>query len=59
QSASATFTPAFQSLVPSVLPDPKQYTRALALSRLAYDLDSILSPLIAAALLIVISYNNL
>lgn len=59
QSASATFTPAFQSLIPTVLPDPKQYTRALALSRLAYDLDSILSPLIAAALLVVISYNNL
>lgn len=59
QSASATFTPAFQSLIPSVLPDPQQYTRALALSRLAYDLDSILSPVIAAALLAVISYNNL
>ena len=59
QSASATFTPAFQSLIPSVLPDPQQYTRALALSRLAYDLDSILSPVIAAALLTVISYNNL
>ena len=55
QSSSATFTPAFQSLIPSVLPDPQQYTRALALSRLAYDLDSILSPVIAAALLAVIS----
>lgn len=59
QSASATFTPAFQSLIPSVLPDPQQYTRALALSRLAYDLDSILSPLIAAALLTLIAYNDL
>ena len=32
QSASATFTPAFQALIPSVLPDAKEYTRALALS---------------------------
>ncbi|MEJ1088079.1 MFS transporter [Microbacterium sp. Mu-80] len=59
QSASATFTPAFQSLIPSVLPEPDQYTRALSLSRLAYDLEALLSPTIAAALLTVISYNNL
>lgn len=59
QSASATFTPAFQSLIPAVLPDPRDYTRALSLSRLAYDLESLLSPTIAAALLTVVSYNNL
>lgn len=59
QSASATFTPAFQSLIPNVLPDPKDYTRALALSRLAYDLEALLSPVIAAALLTVIGYNDL
>lgn len=59
QSASATFTPAFQSLIPAVLPEPRDYTRALSLSRLAYDLESLLSPTIAAALLTVVSYNNL
>ena len=59
QSASATFTPAFQSLIPSVLPDRDDYTKALALSRLAYDLDAILSPLLAAVLLTLINYNNL
>lgn len=59
QSASATFTPAFQSLIPSVLPQERDYTRALALSRLAYDLEALLSPIIAAALLTLISYNNL
>ncbi|MDN5756917.1 MAG: MFS transporter [Tomitella sp.] len=59
QSASATFTPAFQSLIPTVLPDAHQYTRALSLSRLAYDLESLLAPAIAAALLAVVSYNNL
>lgn len=59
QSASATFTPAFQSLIPAVLPDSRDYTRALSLSRLAYDLEALLSPIIAAALLTVLAYNNL
>lgn len=59
QSASATFTPAFQAVIPSVLPDEGEYTRALSLSRLAYDLESLVSPILAAALLTVISYNNL
>lgn len=59
QSASATFTPTFQAVIPSVLPEEGDYTRALSLSRLAYDLESLLSPLLAAALLTVISYHNL
>lgn len=59
QSASATFTPAFQSLVPGVLPDSRDYTCALSLSRLAYDLESLLSPALAAVLLTVLTYNNL
>ena len=59
QSASATFTPTFQAVIPSILPDEGEYTRALSLSRLAYDLESVVSPMLAAALLTVISYNNL
>lgn len=59
QAASATFTPAFQSLIPQVLPDQRQYTRALSLSRLAYDLEALVSPALAALLLTVVSYNNL
>lgn len=59
QSASATFTPAFQAVIPSVLPDEGEYTRALSLSRLAYDLESLISPMLAAALLTVISFHNL
>lgn len=59
QAASATFTPAFQAVIPEVLPDEREYTRALSLSRLAYDLESLLSPMIAAALLTVTTYNNL
>ncbi len=59
QSASATFTPAFQAVIPSVLPDERDYTRALSLSRLAYDLESLVSPVLAAALLTAISFHHL
>ncbi|MDP9806119.1 MFS family permease [Trueperella bonasi] len=59
QSASATFTPTFQAVIPEVLPDERDYTRALSLSRLAYDLEAVVSPMLAAALLTVMSYNNL
>jgi MFS family permease len=57
QSASAAFTPTFQATIPDVLPDEQEYTRALSLSRLAYDMESLLSPTLAAALLTVISFN--
>lgn len=54
QAASATFTPTFQSVVPDVLPDEDDFTAALSLSRLAYDLEAVLSPVLAAALLLVV-----
>jgi MFS family permease len=59
QAASATFTPTFQSIIPSVLLHERDYTRALSLSRLAYDLEALASPVIAALLLTVITYNSL
>lgn len=59
QSASAGFTPAFQATIPDVLPDEAEYTRALSLSRLAYDMESLLSPMFAAALLLLVSFNSL
>lgn len=59
QSASAAFTPTFQATIPDVLPDEKEYTRALSLSRLAYDLESVISPMLAAALLTVVSFHSL
>jgi MFS family permease len=59
QSASATFTPAFQSLIPTVLKGERDYTRALSLSRLAYDMEALVSPAAAALLLTVLSYNKL
>jgi len=59
QSASAGFTPTFQATIPDVLPDERDYTSALSLSRLAYDLESLISPMLAAALLTVISFHSL
>src|SRR5215210_1044659 len=57
QSASAAFTPTFQAAIPDVLPKESEYTRALSLSRLAYDLENLLSPMLAAALLAIMSFN--
>lgn len=57
QAASATFTPAFQATIPDILSDEADYTRALSLSRLAYDLENLISPMLAGLLLSVISYH--
>lgn len=59
QSASATFTPTFQAVIPSILPVEDNYTNALSLSRFAYDLEALASPMLAAALLTVIDYHSL
>ncbi|WP_346911256.1 MFS transporter [uncultured Roseibium sp.] len=56
QASSAGFTPTFQATIPDVLPDEADYTRALSLSRLAYDLENLLSPMLAAALLTLVSF---
>lgn len=57
QSASAGFTPTFQATIPDILEDEDDYTSALSLSRLAYDLENLLSPMLAAALLSVIGFH--
>lgn len=59
QSASAAFTPTFQATIPDVLPEEERYTRALSLSRLAYDLENIVSPTLAALLLAVMASGTL
>jgi MFS family permease len=59
QAASAGFTPTFQATIPDVLPDERDYTRALSLSRLAYDLENLISPMLAAALLTLVSFPAL
>jgi MFS family permease len=50
-ACSAGFTPLFQATIPDVLPDEATYTRALSLSRLAYDLEQLLAPVLAGVLL--------
>jgi len=59
QAASAAFTPTFQATIPDVLPQESDYTKALSLSRLAYDMESLVSPMLAAALLTVIGFHDL
>ncbi len=57
--ASAAFTPAFQAMIPDILTDEREYTKALSLSRLASDLESVGSPVIAAVLLAFMAYSDL
>jgi hypothetical protein len=56
QAASAAFTPTYQATIPDLLPEEKDYTTALARSRLAHELEGVISPVLAAALLVVISF---
>jgi MFS family permease len=56
---AAGFTPLFQSLIPDVLPDEDTYTKALAWSRVAYTMEAVLSPVIAAAMLKVVAGETL
>ncbi|WP_461536620.1 MFS transporter [Spongorhabdus nitratireducens] len=58
-ACSAGFTPVYQSVLPQILPDQPQYIRALSFSRLAYDLEQLISPVLAAALLSVMSFQQL
>lgn len=59
QSASAAFTPTFQATIPDILTDERDYTRALSLSRLAYDLENLLSPTLAAVLIGFVGFHFL
>lgn len=56
-ACSAASTPVFQATIPDVLPDEEDYTRALSLSRLAYELENLLSPALAAGLLTLIGFH--
>ncbi|WP_103381240.1 MFS transporter [Pseudonocardia dioxanivorans] len=59
QAASATFTPTFQSVLPDILTDEGDYTTALSASQVASSLENIVSPLLAAALLLVVEFSSL
>jgi hypothetical protein len=53
--ASAVFTLVYQTVVPYLLANQKDYTQSLARSRIAAELESSISPLLAAGLLLVVS----
>lgn len=59
QAASAVHTPTFQATLPDVLTDVRRYTQALSFSRVAEDLEMVLSPVLAAALLAFVPYDDL
>lgn len=58
-SLTAMFTPAFQATIPRILEDESEYTTALSYSRVAYELEVLASPLLAAAALSLLAYNEL
>ncbi|WP_133297476.1 MFS transporter [Motiliproteus coralliicola] len=49
---AAGYTPVYQAALPDILTDDADYTRALSLSRLAMEIESLLSPALAAFLLL-------
>ncbi|TDR52060.1 putative MFS family arabinose efflux permease [Halomonas ventosae] len=59
QSASAAFAPALQATIPAVLHEEWLYVKGLSLTRLAHDLENLISPLLAAYLLTLMSFNLL
>ena len=59
QATSAGFTPLFQATIPDLLDNEEDYTKALSLSRLAHDLETLLSPVLATVLLSVVTWQGL
>lgn len=56
---SAAFTPVFQATIADIVTDETQYQKALSYSRMAYDLEQLLSPTLAAMLLAAVSFSGL
>ena len=57
QAASAAFTPTFQAVIPDIVPEESDYTRALSASQVAYTMESLLSPVLAAVALTFMTFN--
>ena len=57
QAASAAFTPTFQAVIPDIVKDKEDYTRALSASQVAYTMESLLSPVLAAIALSFMTFN--
>ncbi|GAA2225167.1 MFS transporter [Streptomyces amakusaensis] len=59
QAASAAFTPTFQAVIPDIVTDESDYTRALSASQVASTMESLLSPVLAAVALTFMSFDRL
>lgn len=58
-ACSAWFTPQFQSILPLIFSTREEYTKALSLSRLAFDLELMISPVLTALLLTTMTFRSL
>ncbi len=54
---TAGFTPVFQAGIADIVTDDKNYIKALSLSRLAFNTENIISPIVAGLLLSVLTFN--
>lgn len=57
QAGSAAFTPTFQAVIPDIVTEESDYTRALSASQVASTMESLLSPVLAALALTFMSFN--
>ncbi len=58
-ACSAGFTPIYQSMIPEIIPDEKVYAKALILTRVAYNIEVLLSPALSAGVLLLFSFHIL
>lgn len=57
QASSAAFTPTFQATIPDIVTKESDYTRALSASQVAYTMETLLSPVLAAITLTFMTFN--
>ncbi|PKF49266.1 MFS transporter [Enterovibrio nigricans] len=58
-SATAAYTPIYQALIADVLPNEKDYNVAMGYSRIAFDLESLVSPMLAVFFLLFMPFEQL
>ena len=58
QGISAGFTPIYQSVISDILKDDRLFIKGASLSRIAYNLENILSPTFALLILAFINYSS-
>lgn len=55
-ACSAGFTPIYQAAIPELLRDSAEYTKGLVLSRISYDLEGLMSPMLSTLALLLVGY---